>query len=184
MCIFTLKEAFAYFQNVTVKSEPNDTPTCSQATMNVPVLPSLPRLEEGEPPLKVKKETEDSDCKSNSCALADLFGDVFVTKVEPAKSSVDRIRAELESYKEEACLSLNSDVSDPLIWWKEKEDKYPLLSRYAKQLLGIPATSVASERVFSTAGDVVTAQRACLSGDQVNMLVFLKQNILVSDDLL
>ena len=55
---------------------------------------------------------------------------------------------------------------------------------YAKQLLGVPATSVASERVFSTAGDVVTAQHACLSGNQVDMLVFLKQNIIIPDDII
>ncbi|XP_060555605.1 E3 SUMO-protein ligase ZBED1-like [Ruditapes philippinarum] len=47
-------------QNVTVKSEPDETPTSSQAseatTIDVPVLPSLSTLGEGEPPLKVKKE--------------------------------------------------------------------------------------------------------------------------------
>lgn len=78
---------------------------------------------------------------------------------------------------------MDSEISDPLLWWKGRVDKYPLFSKYAKQLLGMPATSVASERVFSTAGDVVTAQRACLSGDQVDMLVFLKHNIIIPDDL-
>jgi hypothetical protein len=43
--------------------------------------------------------------------------------------------------------------------------------------LCIPATSVASERIFSTAGDLVTAQRSCLSGDQVDRLIFLKKNL-------
>jgi hypothetical protein len=43
--------------------------------------------------------------------------------------------------------------------------------------LYIPATSVASERVFSTAGDLVSAQRACLESEQVDRLVFLKKNL-------
>lgn len=181
------------FQNLTVKREPDETPSStstSEPTLDTPpVLPRLPLLDDDEPPTKVKKETEHSDCKSNTSgsALADLFGDVFVTKVEPAtKPAVlsSKVRAELVAYKEEDCLPLDSTENEPLLWWKAKQDRYPLLSKYAKQLLGIPATSVASERVFSTAGDVVTAQRACLSGEQVDMLVFLKTNIKIPDDLM
>lgn len=167
---------------MTVKEEPDD---CDHGTPSTsePTLPALPTLEEGEPPAKIKKEVIINQRTSSSCALSDLFGEFFVTKVEPSKSSFERIRGEIISYREEDILPLDSEASDPLLWWKAREDKYPLLSKYAKQLLGIPATSVASERVFSTAGDVVTAQRACLSGDQVDMLVFLKHNIIIPDDL-
>ncbi len=45
---------------------------------------------------------------------------------------------------------------------RENRSKYPLLSPLAKAYLSIPATSVPSERVFSTAGDIVTAQRSQL----------------------
>ena len=147
-------------------------------------MATIPTLEEGEPPSKLQKDVTRT---SNGGALADLFGDIFVARAEPPKTSIDMMRAELVSYKEEDCLPLNSEdgceVSDPLRWWKEREDKYPLLSKHAKRLLGIPATSVASERVFSTAGDVVTAQRASFSVDQVHMLVSLKQNISIPNDL-
>lgn len=67
--------------------------------------------------------------------------------------------------------------ADPLQWWKLHEDKCPLVVQLAKQVLCIPATSVASERVFSTAGDIVTSQRACLKPAHVDKLIFLKKNL-------
>jgi len=60
---------------------------------------------------------------------------------------------------------------------ERNENKFPLLSKVAKKYLAVQATSVASERVFSTAGDVVTSQRACLSGEHVDTLIFLKMNL-------
>lgn len=59
-------------------------------------------------------------------------------------------------YRERDSLGLSGDV---LQWWKKQMD-LPLLSALAKSYLSIPATSVPSERVFSTAGDIVTAQFA------------------------
>ena len=46
------------------------------------------------------------------------------------------------------------------------------LSKVAKHLLCIPATRGPSERVCSTAGDVVTNQRVSLLSENVDMLVF------------
>ena len=54
-----------------------------------------------------------------------------------------------------------------------------LLSKFAKKYLCVPATSVASERVFSSAGDIVSAQRSCLHSDHVDKLLFLKKNMRV-----
>ena len=61
-----------------------------------------------------------------------------------------------------------SQASDVLQWWKKQVD-VPLLSALAKNL-SIPATSVSSERVFSTAGDSVTAQRSLPHPDHVDQL--------------
>ena len=41
----------------------------------------------------------------------------------------------------------------------------------------VPATFVPSDRAFSIAGQVVNAKRACLLPDNVNMLVFLAENV-------
>ena len=46
----------------------------------------------------------------------------------------------------------------------------------ACRLLRIPATSVASERLFSTAGDVVTKKRNSVVPGKAKQLVFLMEN--------
>lgn len=81
----------------------------------------------------------------------------------------------MTKYKEAPPLSLAE--GNPLSWWKEHQCEYPLLSHLAKVYLCIPGTSVSSERVFSTAGDIVTAQRSLLSSDHVDQLLFLNKNL-------
>ena len=66
---------------------------------------------------------------------------------------------------------------DPLIWWKEHQYEYPLLSQLAKRYLCVPGTSVSSERVFSTAGDIITAQRSALLPEHVDQILFLNKNL-------
>ena len=55
----------------------------------------------------------------------------------------------------------------------------PVWAHIAKKYLVTQATSVASERVFSTAGDIVCAQRSCLKSEKVDMLLFLKKNLVI-----
>ena len=65
--------------------------------------------------------------------------------------------------------------TNPLEWWQGREMYFPRLSKLATKYFCIQATSVASERVFSTTGDIVSATRACLSPEHVHALVFLKK---------
>ena len=67
--------------------------------------------------------------------------------------------------------------TNPLEWWQGREMYFPRLTKLATKYVCIQATSVASERVFSTTGDIVSAKRACLSPWHVNALVFLKKNM-------
>ncbi|KAJ8269395.1 hypothetical protein COCON_G00120020 [Conger conger] len=54
-------------------------------------------------------------------------------------------------------------------------------SAVAKRFLCIPGTSVSSERVFSTTGDIVTAQRSVLKAGHVDQLVFLNRNLTIKN---
>lgn len=83
-----------------------------------------------------------------------------------------RIRRELEFY-----LQLDADSNENVLrWWKEHQLELPNLSAIARYVLSSCATSVASERIFSLAGHIVSKRRNALKPSLVNMLVFLAFN--------
>ncbi|CAD6240966.1 GSCOCG00012601001-RA-CDS, partial [Cotesia congregata] len=65
---------------------------------------------------------------------------------------------------------------NPLLWWNSKRNKFPILANFARKFLCIPPSSTLSERVFSTAGNIISAKRSCLSPETANLLIFLYQN--------
>ena len=66
--------------------------------------------------------------------------------------------------------------SDPLIWWNEKKDKFPILSNLAQKYLAVSATSTASERLFSDAGNLLTNKKTCMKPKLFKKIMFLKRN--------
>jgi len=56
--------------------------------------------------------------------------------------------------------------------------RYPRLIKLTLKYLGMPATSVPSERVFSKTGEIVNRRRASLKPSYVDMTVFLSRNLL------
>ncbi|XP_054288071.1 E3 SUMO-protein ligase ZBED1-like [Macrosteles quadrilineatus] len=70
-----------------------------------------------------------------------------------------------------------SPQEDTLEWWKNNQHKYHYIAPLARKYLGIPATEVESERVFSSAGNVVNVRRESLTVEHVKELVFLHQNL-------
>lgn len=67
--------------------------------------------------------------------------------------------------------------NNPLEFWKLYENSLPHLSEMASKYLCVQSSSVPSERVFSTAGDTVTAERSRLDPTKVDMVIFLKKNV-------
>lgn len=68
---------------------------------------------------------------------------------------------------------------DPITWWTDINNmaKFPILGTVALRILVAQATSVASERVFSSAGRVISDLRSRLTDDNAEMLIFLHQNM-------
>ncbi|KAJ4938907.1 hypothetical protein JOQ06_028373 [Pogonophryne albipinna] len=113
---------------------------------------------------------------SSSSLLVSLLGRSFTDTEGTAEHKTPNASAEeeIERYCKASSLPL---TEDPLNWWRVHEITFPLLSRVSKRYLCIPGTSVSAERVFSTAGDVVTAKRSTLKPEHVDQLVFLQKNL-------
>lgn len=65
----------------------------------------------------------------------------------------------------------NTDIN-PIKWWKQHETVFPSMAKLARKYLSIPAASVASEQMFSRAGNIVTEKCNCLVDGAVSDLVF------------
>jgi len=66
--------------------------------------------------------------------------------------------------------------SNPLVWWNEKKDKFPVLGCFAQKYLAVSATSTASERLFSDAGNLLTNKRTRMKPELFKKIMFLKRN--------
>ena len=156
-----------------IKQEPGtSTAPVRQAEPPLPQLdPDIGGTTEGPSDQDIIQPKEDT----KPAGLASILEDIIITKTEKGtKTKLDQAKQEMEVYMNTETLNLGSD---PLQWWKDNSWRLPLLARLAKEHLCVPATSVPSERVFSTAGDILSAQRASLNADEVDMLIFLKKNM-------
>ena len=64
-----------------------------------------------------------------------------------------------------------TDNFNILNWWKINSVKLSILSRMARDILAVPATTIASEAAFSVGGRVIDESRSCLLPEIVEALV-------------
>ncbi|KAL0324702.1 UNVERIFIED_CONTAM: Zinc finger BED domain-containing protein RICESLEEPER 4 [Sesamum calycinum] len=79
-------------------------------------------------------------------------------------------KSELESSLEEARFP-RANTFNILDWWKTNSPRLPILAKIARDILAVPATTVALEAVFSVGGRVIDKSRTCLLPDAVEALV-------------
>lgn len=83
-------------------------------------------------------------------------------------------KEELETYLKLPCVSVDNS---PLDWWHKESQKFPGVSRVARKFLAGQATAVASERLWSSGGYIVSERRNKLKPSTVSQLVFLSKNL-------
>ena len=84
----------------------------------------------------------------------------------------------VDSYLAEPILPIHS--GNVFTWLNENKARFELLSRLALKYLSAPPTSVQSERLFSTAGDIYDEKRNRLAPESAETLLFVKSNFHLS----
>lgn len=115
-------------------------------------------------------ETDKEKEKEKEKEIDKLFASMFHFTGVPELGPTER---ELNSYREEPAIKLGED---PLLWWRKHRHQYPHVAILACRYLAIPATSAASERVFSSGGNIVTKKRSALALKNAAELIFAHQN--------
>ena len=65
-------------------------------------------------------------------------------------------------------------TSNPLDFWRYHREKFPRLSRLARWIFSIPATSINVERQFSGAGHVKQERRTNLNPEQLDDILLIR----------
>ena len=66
--------------------------------------------------------------------------------------------------------------TEPLSYWKSKQVLWKGLALMASKYLSTPPSSASSERLFSSAGDIISKERNRLGTEKAEMLLFVKKN--------
>ena len=80
------------------------------------------------------------------------------------------METELNHYLEQPI----DEETEPLFWWQAHLNEFPVLGNMARDYLTIQATSVASERAFSIAGNTITKTRNRLLAETARACLCVK----------
>jgi hypothetical protein len=69
-----------------------------------------------------------------------------------------------------------TQITDPLVFWKQYSTSFPLLANIARKYLSVQASSAAVERMFSIAGHIFSLKRRKLGTVYFSNLTLLKLN--------
>jgi hypothetical protein len=109
----------------------------------------------------------DEDSGSANTTDSTIFEDFGETQA-------DSIDMEIQEYTN---LKIIDKSLDLLSWWKDHKTKFPYLYQAHVFINSIPASSAASERAFSLAGNIVTEKRTRLDPEKLNSMVLSRSNL-------
>ncbi|MGH7240551.1 MAG: hAT transposon family protein [Candidatus Saccharimonadales bacterium] len=66
---------------------------------------------------------------------------------------------------------------NPLEWWRQNKEEFPKLAQMARVYLSVPASTAASERVFSYGNITIQQRRHSLQIDRVARLMWMMKNM-------
>ena len=117
---------------------------------------------------------EQPPSKKAKTGLGKLLSGLYSKPTKKTTSVREQTENEIKRYVDEEPPDI--DIN-PLTWWKMHQSRFPRIAALARNNLCIPATSTPCERLFSTAGDIITNKRARLDPENASMLCFLAENL-------
>ena len=107
----------------------------------------------------------------------DPFLASILKKTRGSSSSSFGVGSAFEGSGMEDYLSYQFETNDDfriITWWKHHAIQFPILARIAKDILAIPASTIASESAFSAGRRVLDEKRSRLHPDSIEMCVCKK----------
>lgn len=125
-------------------------------------------------PLSSPDKTTDGESAPKKSKWSNL-GKLTKSKAEQHSDNSDLLSKEVQIYL--SLPTIDVETGDAIKWWKTNGHSFPNLLPLASEYLGICATEVPSERVFSDGGNTVGPKRTCLLTEHVREIVFLHGNL-------
>ncbi|XP_049400057.1 zinc finger BED domain-containing protein RICESLEEPER 1-like [Solanum stenotomum] len=121
-----------------------------------------------------KKMKDQTNAVSEVSAMdtSDVWQSQWEKFLEKENNNVDD-KSDLDKYLEDDVEKIKD--FNILTWWKASSERYPIVSRIARDILAIPTPTVASEFVFSTGGRILDCYRSSLSPKTIEALVCSQQ---------
>lgn len=121
--------------------------------------------------VKIESEEEEENKPPPSKQSKKSF---LLKKMQPHRRSMEsRAEREIQTYMETPPTITSSD---PVAWFWTLKQTYPLMSCLAFSYLCVQASSTPCERVFSTAGNTICAERSHLLPEKADKIIFLNIN--------
>lgn len=128
----------------------------------LPLTPAYTEEEKGS--MKTGQYPEGTELSDNG--LTDF--DAYIMQ-----TSSQQMKSELDVYLEESLLPRVQDI-DVLGWWRVNRVKYPTLSKIARDILCVAASTVPADSVFDTTSKQMDQYRSSLQPETVEALVCAK----------
>ena len=136
-------------------------------------------MEKEEPADREEEDNEEAHVQDEATpakkpSLWDFHDQSVVLMKKAAKTQhVKGPQLELQRFLE---IELLRRTNNPLVWWESNAPHFPRLAKIARRYLAMPSSSTPSERLFSKAGQLVSARRSCLKPSKIDMILFLNKH--------
>ena len=116
----------------------------------------------------------ESPVKRTFAQMASIRSSAAAAQTSSHEGSSSLQSNELEKYLATNWVQRSNTSLDVLRWWKENSNTFPILSRFARDVLTVPVSTVSSEAAFSSSGRILDDRRMSLTLDMVEILTIVR----------